>query len=198
MLKAMSRSPIIMQEVIALGKQMKAGERHIKEVVTFGEEEVGAEWLEEKAAGFVSQVDAIAKLYKKIIVLQTNFAKIPRTKKPREYRKARWRLARQRINLSRLVRAIEFTVGQQGRLVDTIPVAAKKLESPARQRRQLEAKILKARGNPEKELKKKPVETEGAGHHHGKVHGRNDHRDAPHPADHRGRRHRRRRSPSGI
>jgi len=42
-LKAISRSPIVIREIVALGEDLKRGVRNVKEVVVFDEEELTEE-----------------------------------------------------------------------------------------------------------------------------------------------------------
>src|SRR4029078_6133436 len=50
-LKALSRSPIVIHELLALGEDLKKGVRSIKEVVTFDEEEITAKVVEKVLRG---------------------------------------------------------------------------------------------------------------------------------------------------
>jgi len=42
--EAISRSPIVIREIVALGEDLKRGVRNVKEVVVFDEEELTEEW----------------------------------------------------------------------------------------------------------------------------------------------------------
>ena len=50
-LKALSRSPIVIHELLAMGEDLKKGVRSIKEVVTFDEEEITEEIAAEPPEG---------------------------------------------------------------------------------------------------------------------------------------------------
>ena len=50
-LKAISRSPIVIREIVALGEDLKRGVRNIKEVVIFDEEEITEEVLQARIQG---------------------------------------------------------------------------------------------------------------------------------------------------
>jgi RNA polymerase primary sigma factor len=153
-LKAMSRSPIVIQELLALGKEIRTGQRSIKEVLVFNDDELTDDRLQERTEAFLEVVDEIAKLYKKVQLLRTKFAKVPRTKKPKEYRKVRLMLARHRILMSRLFRGIEFTVFEHKRLVEKIPQTMEQLEVLSRQRHHAETRMKTARGEPAKEVRR--------------------------------------------
>ncbi|MSO19983.1 MAG: RNA polymerase sigma factor RpoD [Acidobacteria bacterium] len=153
-LKTMSRSAIIVAEMISLGRAVRAGDRSIKEIIVFSDEELGEEMLREKAEEFCGEMDEIAKQHKKVILFRQKFTAVPRTKKPKEYRKARIGLARQRILLSRQIRAIEFTNLEKKRLIGLVPNVARKMEEMTRQRASLEDKLKTAKGATASDLKK--------------------------------------------
>jgi len=71
-LKALSRSPIVIHELLAMGEDLKKGVRSIKEVVTFDEEEITDEILQNRLNEFTGKIDNMAKLYKKVAVVQEN------------------------------------------------------------------------------------------------------------------------------
>src|SRR5207244_2095108 len=64
-LKAISRSPIVINELLALGEDLKKSVRSIKEVVTFDEEEITDEILQNRLKEFTGKIDDLAKAYKK-------------------------------------------------------------------------------------------------------------------------------------
>ncbi len=153
-LKAMSRSPIIIQELLAFGKEVRTGQRSIKEVMVFNDDELTEGRLLERLEEFTEVMEELAKLYKKVQLLRVKLAKVPRTKKAKEYRKVRLLLARHRILISRLFRGIEFTPAEHKRLVKRIPQTMETLEILARQRHHAEIKMKTARGAPAKEVRR--------------------------------------------
>src|SRR5256886_8078059 len=92
-LKALSRSPIVIRELLAMGEDLKKGVRSIKEVVTFDEEEITDEILQNRLNEFTGKIDELAKAYKKANQLQEKFADISQKKNPKTYRRARNHLA---------------------------------------------------------------------------------------------------------
>jgi RNA polymerase primary sigma factor len=62
-LKALSRSPIVINELLAMGEDLKKGVRSIKEVVTFDEEEITDEILQNRLKEFTGKIDDLAKAY---------------------------------------------------------------------------------------------------------------------------------------
>ena len=69
-MKAISRSPIVIREIVGLGEDLRRGVRNIKEVVTFDEEELTEEILQSRVRSTVSRVDSIVKHQKKVATLE--------------------------------------------------------------------------------------------------------------------------------
>ena len=69
-LKALSRSPIVIRELLTLGEDLKKNVRSIKEVVTFDEEEITDDIVQNRLNEFTDKIDDMAKLYKKTGVLE--------------------------------------------------------------------------------------------------------------------------------
>src|SRR5512142_1207123 len=80
-LKAISRSPIVIREVLALGEDLKKGVRSIKEIVTFDEEEITEDVLNNRLKEMTGKIDEIAKHYKKAQQLAVKLEELPATKK---------------------------------------------------------------------------------------------------------------------
>ena len=93
-LKALSRSPIVINELLAMGEDLKKGVRSIKEVVTFDEEEITDEILQNRLKEFTGKIDDLAKAYKKAGGLIEKFAAVSQKKRPKDYRRYRLHLAR--------------------------------------------------------------------------------------------------------
>ena len=76
-LKALSRSPIVVREILALGEDLKKGVRSIKEIVTFDEEEITEEVLMNRLKDMTGKIDEIGKHYKKGAVLTEKLTSFP-------------------------------------------------------------------------------------------------------------------------
>jgi RNA polymerase primary sigma factor len=64
-MKAISRSSIVIREIVGLGEDLKRGVRNIKEVVTFDEEELTEEILAARVKATVARTDELVKHQKK-------------------------------------------------------------------------------------------------------------------------------------
>jgi len=139
-LKALSRSPIVINELLAMGEDLKKGVRSIKEVVTFDEEEITDEILQNRLKEFTGKIDDLAKAYKKANLLVEKFAAVSQKKNPRHYRRYRLALARATVNVSLCVRNLGFTNTERKRLIDRVNKTVDMMRSLDRQSQNLEKK----------------------------------------------------------
>ncbi len=155
-LKAVSRSPAVIQELLAVGKEVRTGNRFIKEMVVFNDDELTEERIEERREEFCKVTEDIAKLFKKTQQLRVRLEAIPVTQKAkaRERRRVRYQLARGRVCISQLIRAIEFTHTERKRLIDTIRRTVELLDVLERQRQEKAAMLQTTSGDAVKEVRK--------------------------------------------
>jgi RNA polymerase primary sigma factor len=115
-LKVLSRSPVVVREIITLGDQLQRDPGIIKDILRFSDEELTDEKIEEKHHETVQLIEQIGETYKKMNQLRAELEDTPKSKKP-QYRRAWWNLARVRVQLSRLVRSLELSNLERLRLV---------------------------------------------------------------------------------
>ena len=149
-LKALSRSPIVIHELLAMGEDLKKGVRSIKEVVTFDEEEITDEILQNRLNEFTGKIDAMAKLYKKAGVMQEKYAAMSQKKRPKDHRRARRNLARAIVRVSLAVRKLGFTNAERKRLIDRVNKTVDSMRSLDRQAGNLERKAEATRSEDQK------------------------------------------------
>ncbi len=142
-LKAISRSPIVIREVAALGEDLKRGVRNVKEVVIFDEEELTEEVVQARVRSTVARTDALVKHQKKIAQLEEKQAAIATGSKTRvkEARKLRWAIAREKVYVSRIVRELKYTAMERKRLLDKVNKTVDTMRTLERQIRSLEQKF---------------------------------------------------------
>ena len=142
-MKAISRSPIVIREIVGLGEDLRRGVRNIKEVVTFDEEELTEEILQVRVKGTVSRIDAILKHQKKIVVL-TEKSAAPAGKdsraKARDHRKSLWLIGREHVLINRIIRELKYTNSEKKRLLDKVNKTVDAMRTLERQIKSLEAK----------------------------------------------------------
>jgi len=139
-MKAISRSPIVIREVVALGEDLKRGVRSIKEVVTFDEDEITEEVLQGRVKATVARVDTLVKHQKKAQLLEEKLPNINPKSRAKEFRKTRWLIGRERVLVSRIVREFKYTVLERKRLLDKLNKTVESMRTLERQIRSLEAK----------------------------------------------------------
>ena len=149
-LKALSRSPIVIRELLAMGEDLKKGVRSIKEVVTFDEEEITDEILQNRLNEFTGKIDAMAKLYKRVSVVEEKYAAVSQKKRPKDHRRARRNFARAIVALSKAVRKLGFTNNERKRLIDRLNKMVDGMRSLDRQSQNLERKADATRSEEQK------------------------------------------------
>src|SRR6202158_4844519 len=119
-LKALSRSPIVIREIVAIGEDLKRGVRSIKEIVLLDEEEITEEVVLNRLKDITGRIDELAKHYKRSVQLIEKLAGIPQKKRPKEYRRHLWALGRQQVAVSQVIRRLGFTNSERKRLIDRV------------------------------------------------------------------------------
>ena len=153
-LKALSRSPIVIQEMFALREQLAKGERSIKEIVVFNDDELTDDKVAERLRDVIAAIDELERLNKRLLQLKTKRDSIPRTKRPRDFRRYSWGVARHRILISQLFRSVEFTHLERKRLMERIRHAVEEVRPVEREVSRLEKRLENTRSNGHKELRK--------------------------------------------
>ena len=122
-LKAISRSPIVIREILATGDDLKRGVRSIKDVVNVSDEdEITEEVILKRLKEVTGHIDALGRHYKKAQQLSEKLAGIPtrEKKRAREFRRCRWNLGREVVAISNVMRAIGFINVERKRLIDRV------------------------------------------------------------------------------
>jgi RNA polymerase primary sigma factor len=153
-MKAISRSSIVIREIVGLGEDLKRGVRNIKEVVTFDEEELTEEILAARVKATVARTDELVKHQKKAadylaksLDPQGKDAKA----KARFARKNLWLMGRENVFVSRIVREFKYTNNEKKRLLDKVNKTVDSMRTLERQIRSLDTKFEASRSE---ELKK--------------------------------------------
>ena len=142
-MKAISRSPIVIREIVGLGEDLRRGVRNIKEVVTFDEEELTEEILQARVRATVGRIDVIVKHQKKLQALEEKLA-APAGKdakaKAKDARKHRWLIGREHVYINRIVRELKYTNAEKKRLLDKVNKTVDAMRTLERQIKSLETK----------------------------------------------------------
>jgi RNA polymerase primary sigma factor len=144
-LKALSRSPFVVRQILAIGEDLKRGIRSIKEMVVFDEEEITEEILQNRVKDITRRIDELQKHYKRARQLAGRLRTIPARKKAREYRRCRRGLGREVVRISRIIRNLGLINFERKRLIDRVNKTADLMRSLDRQASNLEEKIESTR-----------------------------------------------------
>jgi len=160
-LKTISRSPIIIKELIATSEQLRQGSRSIKEIIQFDQEELTEKEIENKTRAtlrIIEKIDAAYDLARKQAV---RLERAPKSKK-RAYLRARMQLARTRIGISLLVRSIEFNAMEKRRLSDILRHTVERVLTLEREVARLERRVDSTRADKDKDELRQELRTRRA------------------------------------
>lgn len=147
-IKSISRTPTVAKKVIEMGEHLRAGERTIRELVIFNDEELTDDRIDERTQEVLEQIEAVKKARAVYLKCEEKLDVIPKKDK-RKYRRARWKTLRARVRLSQLIRAIEFTEQVKRRMIEEIKDAVEQVQRLQREiegvERQLNPKNKKFR-----------------------------------------------------
>src|SRR5580765_4406866 len=135
-IKSISRTPLVAKKVIELGDQLHTGDRTIRELVIFNDEEITDERIAERSRQVQKQIDAVRKARAVYEKLEQKLSETPRgttTRDKRKYRRCRWAAMRALIEVSQYIRRIEFTESVKRRLIDEMKDAVERVRHVQRE-----------------------------------------------------------------
>jgi RNA polymerase primary sigma factor len=147
-IKSISRTPTIAKRILVIGDQLRAGERTIRELVIFSDEEITDEVIDDRKTEVLEQIEEVRKARVNYVKLAEKLVGISRTHERKKYRRARVKSLRARIEVSRAIRRIEFTETMKRRLIDEVKDAV-----DAVQKVQREYDVLERQLNPKFRMK---------------------------------------------
>ena len=135
-IKSISRTPLISRKVIELGDQLHSGERTIRELVIFNDEEITDERIIERSKQVQKQIDAVRKargVYEKLDEKLQQTPKGTTSRDKRKYRRCRWQAMRALIDVSNAIRKIEFTEAVKRRFIEEMKDAVESVKAVQRE-----------------------------------------------------------------
>jgi RNA polymerase primary sigma factor len=145
-LKTITRSPIVIKELLEIAKDLREGTRSIKEILVFDDEVLKEEKVEKKTRQTLKTLEKIAVLYDIALKEGARLGRIGRSKK-RSHLHARYTVSRTRIEMSRLARSIEFNARERNRLIAKLRQTVERLHSLEREVCKLERRADVSRGD---------------------------------------------------
>ena len=131
-LKTISRSPIIVKELLDVAEDLRRGTRSIKEIVQFDEEELTEEVIGEKTQQTLTILDKINALYAIGLKQAIKLAGSPQAKTCLHLH-ARYAVSRTRVKMSHLARSLELNLHERDRLIEKMRRTVERLQSLERE-----------------------------------------------------------------
>ena len=159
-IKTISRTQTAAQVVIALGEQLRRGERTVRELVTLQDDDLSEARLMQQAQLLLEQIDRVRDKYGAVQEAEHRLAAVARRDR-RLYRECRRERLRAGVELSRLIRAVHFTETIRRHLIGLIKQVAQGVQGVRLEietiDRQLKAEPRRARqnGDERKQLTRK-------------------------------------------
>jgi RNA polymerase primary sigma factor len=119
-LKALSRSPLVIRQILVIGEDLKRGIRSIKEIVVFDEEGITEETLQNCVKNITQRIDEVQKHYQRATQLAGRLPTIVAKQKEHEYRHCRCTLGREIVRISLIVRNLGLSNSERKRLIDRL------------------------------------------------------------------------------
>jgi RNA polymerase primary sigma factor len=145
-MKVITRSPIVIKELTAVGEDLRKGARSIKEIIQFDDEELTEEKLAKKTKQTLKYIDRIAGLYQTALKQAEKVAVSPKSKK-QSYVRAKWAVGRTRIQISLAIRDMRLHWREKKRLIGKLRSAVEHLHNVEREARRLERRVEAALGD---------------------------------------------------
>ncbi len=155
-IKSISRTPTVAKGIIFMGEQLKSRSVNIRDLVTFGSDE---ELSDERSEARIRQVlKQIGLVQKALIVAQKLEMKLSGILKRdrKKYRRAKRKMLRAKILLSRQIRRIDFTEAVTRRMIDPIKESVETVQRVQRELDSVSRQIVlkKKRGRLKEDLRK--------------------------------------------
>ena len=144
-LKALSRSPFTLRQVMAIGKDLKCGLRSIRDIMSFDDVNITDEMLHERVDEVSDRIAELLEYNKRTESLSARLRHIPSKKKAREYRRCRWQLAREKVRISRTIRSLGLAHSEHNRLLEALKTTSDTMRSLDRRLSAVEKKIAAVR-----------------------------------------------------
>ena len=153
--KALSRSPMIIRHVLDIGADLKTGERSIKEMVAFDDDEITEKVLRDRCQEVTRRIDELQKRYRKASQLSDRLNSLPAKRMARKFERCRRQLSREMVRISCSIRDLGLINSELQRMVDRVNQTMDTMRSFDRQIAKLQNKIESTRSEEtRKDLRK--------------------------------------------
>jgi RNA polymerase primary sigma factor len=161
-MKSLSRSPLVIREVIQLRMDVETGARNVRDLLLPPDLPVTDESTDEDSSKLIESILEIEKHYKKAQQFQQKMLSISGRMKPKQYRGLRWGLGRTIVRISKLIRLIQFATELRHDLAKCVFLAVEQVKPLEREVARIQRKSEEPSSLPQtsKELKKVQKQTQ--------------------------------------
>ncbi len=145
--KSLTRSPLVIREILQLAEDIKSGEAPIREVVLLPDLLVSDEMMEEQSVDLLQRIEDIDKNYKKALQYRQKMLAISRAMKPKQYRALRWSMARLLVKISLTIRSVQFSPMIRRRLAGRLRRAVEEFKPVERELARTQRKLEEQSSN---------------------------------------------------
>ena len=146
--RAISRSPLIIKEVLAMGREVEQNGLLLRDVLLLPDLIASVdEDLSQHQVEFISAVKEIERQFRKTEQMAKKLVAVPRTLKPKQHRGLRWNLMRDLVRISRAIRKIQFSSAAYHRLANCLRAAVDKFGPIEREIAKLSRRLEECNAN---------------------------------------------------
>jgi RNA polymerase primary sigma factor len=155
--KALSRSPLVIREIIQLGEDLQGGSTSVRDVLVLPEFVITDEDFTVQHEDLLAKIAEIERYYKKTQQYRQKLQAVSRQMKPKQHRSLRYGLARNMVQISRIIRNVAFNTGIRRSLAGRLRCAVDELKPLEREIARIQRKLEEPNhhtGHPSRDLRK--------------------------------------------
>ncbi len=155
-MKTLSRAPLIIQEFVNLGEEVRRGTISARDVLQAGDPLTGDEAIEERRNEFITTAQDVSRHYKKFLQCRQKLQATPRGLKPKQHRHLLWETSRLLVRISQRIRSISFQIQILRHFGEQIRSAVEDLKPLEREMARLQRRMdtSPARGDAARDLRR--------------------------------------------
>ena len=139
--KALSRSPLVIREILQLGEDLRRGTVNIRDILVLSEFVITDDDFSQQRDELQAQIAEIEKYYKKSQQFRQKLQAVSRSMKPKQHRSLRWSLSRTMVQISGVIRQISFGARIRHSLADRLRGAVEELKPLEREIARIQRRI---------------------------------------------------------
>ncbi|MDQ2944451.1 MAG: RNA polymerase sigma factor RpoD [Acidobacteriota bacterium] len=139
--KSLSRSPLVIREIVQLGEDLRKGVTAVKDILVLPEFVTTDEDFSKQTEELLVRIDEVEKHYKKSQQFRQKLQAVSRGMKPKQHRSLRYGQARAMVQVSRIIRAVQFGTAIRRSLADRLRAAVDDLKPVEREISKIQRKM---------------------------------------------------------